>query len=216
MDDRMPGWSRFLSYVLRHEPERIGLTLDPAGWADVDTLVRLANREGFTRDALLEIVAADPKGRYQLSPDGTRIRAAYGHSLPVDLGLQPAAPPEHLYHGTARESVEGIREHGLHPGRRRYVHLSAREATAREVGSRHGRPVVLRVKSRVLYIEGKEFLRAGNEVWLVDEVPPKYLETVEPPKPTPPAPKPRRKGPPRRPGGPRGPRGPRPAGGAGH
>jgi len=203
MDDRMPGWSRFLTYVLRHEPERIGLTLDPAGWADVDTLVRLANREGLTPDVVREIVTSDPKGRYELSPDGARIRATYGHSLAVDLGLEPAAPPEHLYHGTARQSVDAIREHGLRPGGRRYVHLSGRESTAREVGARHGRPVVLRVKSRVMYGEGKRFLRAGNDVWLVDEVPPAYLETMPPPGPTPPRPKPKPAGrrPPRREGG---------------
>jgi len=206
MDDRVLGWSRFLSYVLRHEPERIGLTLDPGGWADVDTLVRLANRDGLTPDMVRELAAADAKGRYELTTDGARIRAAYGHSLPVELGLEPAAPPEHLYHGTAQQSVDTIREHGLRPGRRRYVHLSTGEAAAREVGARHGRPVVLRVRSRALYGEGKRFLRVGKDVWLVDEVPPAYLEAIVPPPyvPTPPKPKP----PPK-------PRGPRRGGGGG-
>src|SRR6185436_5896514 len=128
--------SKFLSLVLRHDPGRIGLQLDAAGWAEVDELIAAAARGGveFDRETLARVVAGNDKQRFALTPDGRRIRANQGHSVRVDLGLEPRTPPEVLYHGTAARFVDSIRESGLHAARRTHVHLSADVETARKVG----------------------------------------------------------------------------------
>jgi putative RNA 2'-phosphotransferase len=169
--------SRFLSRILRHEPETIGLELDPQGWASVDELLRRMKRAGhpMTRAMLVEIVETNDKQRFTLSQDGGRIRAAQGHSIAVDLGLDPLVPPEFLYHGTARASLDAIFREGLQPGRRRQVHLSSDRATAERVGRRHGKPTVLRVEAGRMHADGQIFYRADNGVWLVDHVPSGYL-----------------------------------------
>lgn len=169
--------SRFLSRILRHEPETIGLALDAQGWASVDELLRRMKKAGhaMTRAMLLEIVESNDKQRFTLSRDGRRIRAAQGHSIAVDLGLAPLVPPEFLYHGTARASLDAIFQEGLQPARRRQVHLSKDRTTAEQVGARHGKPVVLRVEAGRMHAEGHVFLRADNGVWLVDHVPSGYL-----------------------------------------
>ena len=133
----------------------------------------------ISRDELEEIVAQNDKKRFTLSPDGARIRAAQGHSVPVDLSLTQATPPEHLFHGTARASLQAIRAEGLRPGARRQVHLSIDRATARQVGSRHGKPHVLLVKAAQMQSDGYAFYRADNGVWLTDAVPPAYLADAE-------------------------------------
>jgi putative RNA 2'-phosphotransferase len=170
--------SKFLSYVLRHAPESIGLALDANGWASVDELLAKAEGVGkrLDRAALKEIVATSDKKRFTLSEDGSRIRAAQGHSVDVALGLEPVAPPETLYHGTATRFLEAIRAEGLKAGGRQQVHLSADAATATAVGSRHGKPVVLRVAAGVMHAAGHAFFRADNGVWLTDHVPPQFLE----------------------------------------
>lgn len=170
--------SKFLSLVLRHEPECIGLSLDEAGWASIDELLRLAAAAGqeITRDVLLEIVATSDKQRFALSPDGERIRANQGHSISIDLGLAPVAPPRLLFHGTASRFLESILANGLRPGARQHVHLSADDATARRVGQRHGSPVVLRVDAAAMHAGGHAFYRSANGVWLTAAVPPRYLE----------------------------------------
>src|SRR5215470_5379984 len=124
--------SKFLSLVLRHKPEEIGLTLDGQGWADVEDLIERANRRGvpLTRELVERVVATNDKKRFALSADGARIRASQGHSVEVDLGLEPRQPPEVLFHGTATRFLAGIAEKGLLPGKRQYVHLSLDEATA--------------------------------------------------------------------------------------
>jgi putative RNA 2'-phosphotransferase len=169
--------SKFLSYVLRHQPDSIGLTLAPDGSVSVDQLLSKSVAAGQVIDhaMLNEIVATSDKKRFTLSPDGTRIRAAQGHSVEVVLGLEPVPPPETLYHGTATRSLDSIRVHGLRPGSRQQVHLSADAATATAVGQRHGKPVVLRVEAGEMHRRGHSFYRADNGVWLTDSVPAKFL-----------------------------------------
>ena len=169
--------SKFLSLVLRHRPEAIGITLDSAGWVAVDTLLaqcRAHDRE-LTREALREIVATSPKQRFMLSDDGARIRANQGHSVPVALGYAQAVPPELLFHGTVAAKLAAIRAGGLRKMARHHVHLSPDLATARAVGSRRGRPVILRVAAGRMHADGHVFYLSANGVWLTDEVPPQYL-----------------------------------------
>lgn len=171
--------SKFLSYVLRHAPQSIGLTLDANGWADVDELLARAPAGGYTFDraTLQEVVATSDKKRFTLSDDGARIRAAQGHSVAVELAIAPMIPPAMLFHGTATGNVAAILAEGLKPGRRQKVHLSLDEETASKVGQRHGKPVVLRVDAAGMHAHGLTFWRAENGVWLTDHVPPQFLRT---------------------------------------
>lgn len=170
--------SRFLSFVLRHQPDSIGLVLDQHGWARIDELINRANAAAtrFTRGDLLRVLDASGKRRFMLSEDGLRIRAVQGHSLSVDLGLSPQDPPAHLYHGTASRFLESIRFEGLKAQGRQHVHLSMDMLTAWHVGRRHGQPVVLKVQALRMSVDGFLFYRAQNGVWLTDYVPPKYLD----------------------------------------
>jgi putative RNA 2'-phosphotransferase len=163
--------------VLRHQPEKIGLTLDAQGWADVDELLAKMKQRNtpLTRAQLDDIVAQDDKQRYAFNADGTRLRANQGHSIKIDLGLEPITPPEHLYHGTATRFAESIRQHGLLRGKRDYVHLSPDTETARKVGSRHGEALVLVVNAGEMHAAGYIFYRSANGVWLIDHVPSEYL-----------------------------------------
>ena len=169
--------SKFLSRVLRHDPGLAGLRLDPQGWTDVDSLLRGCRRAGMplTRAALEEVIATNDKKRFALSADGTRIRAQQGHSVRVDLDLEPTTPPRLLHHGTTARFLPAIRAEGLRPMRRHDVHLSPDEATARRVGSRRGAPVVLTVDAGRMHDDGHLFRVTGNGVWLVAAVPPEYL-----------------------------------------
>lgn len=173
--------SKRLSLVLRHAPESIGLTLDSQGWASVsELLVRLkAAGAPMTPEQLREVVETNDKKRFTLSEDGSRIRAAQGHSVEVDLGLEAKAPPAILYHGTARSSLDSIFAGGLKPGSRRQVHLSLDVETARRVGGRHGKPVVLVVAAGEMQAAGFAFQQADNGVWLTDHVPPGFLSFPE-------------------------------------
>ena len=169
--------SRFLSLVLRHDPGRIGLALDGAGWARVDDLLARAAQAGtpVTPAELRETVETNDKRRFALSADGARIRASQGHSVAVDLGLAPQRPPDRLFHGTARRHLASIQAAGLVPGRRQHVHLSADEATAVAVGARHGAPVVLSVDAGAMHGQGFPFYRSANGVWLTAAVPPTFV-----------------------------------------
>lgn len=178
MDDkRRTKISKFVSLVLRHRPERIGLTLGEAGWADIEDLLAksAASAMRFSRQELDEVVTRCPKQRFAVSEDGRRIRANQGHSIEVELGYAATAPPEILFHGTYPGAVDPIREGGLKKMSRRHVHLSADAATAETVGRRRGRPVVLTVDAARMAADGHEFFRAENGVWLTDRVPPEYL-----------------------------------------
>ena len=173
--------SKLLSWALRHAPTEAGIALDEAGWADVDALLKAlaARGERVERDLLDEIVATNDKRRFTFSSDLARIRASQGHSVAVDLGLAPSAPPERLYHGTVARFLPAILEEGLRPGARRHVHLSATPEVAVEVGRRRGEPVVLAVAAAAMARAGCPFYRSDNGVWLVDAVPPEHLEVLE-------------------------------------
>lgn len=151
--------SKFLSYVLRHKPDSIGLTLDSQGWASIDELIARGNAAGtrFDRDDLLHVVETSDKKRFSVSDDGLRIRAAQGHSVTVELGLTPREPPPVLYHGTATRFVESILSEGLKPQTRQQVHLSLDEATAHRVGQRHGKPIIFTIDARRMRGQGFKF-----------------------------------------------------------
>ena len=180
MADEILRMSKFLSLVLRHKPELIGLTLDQNGWASVEDLIRLATRHGIrlTRPLLMQIVADNEKKRFALSDNGERIRASQGHSVKVDLGLPPALPPEILYHGTASRFLESILAGGLHSANRQHVHLSPDVATAMRVGQRHGSPVVLVIRSGEMAVAGHTFFVSANGVWLTDRVPQEFISVA--------------------------------------
>jgi putative RNA 2'-phosphotransferase len=177
--------SKRLSHVLRHQPGSVGLTLDEAGWVDVDALLSALARHGLplTRDELGHVVATNDKRRFSFDATGTRIRASQGHSRPVDLGYAPARPPDVLFHGTVGRFLPAILAEGLRPGSRHAVHLSPDAATARTVGARRGRPVVLRVDAAAMATDGHAFSRSDNGVWLTDAVPPRYLRVDDPAPP---------------------------------
>lgn len=168
--------SKYLAWVLRHAPHQAGLTLDPAGWASVDAVLRACADAGLPHDrgTLEAVVRDDAKQRYEL--DGDRIRARQGHSVPVDLELPAQVPPDRLFHGTVARFLPAIRAEGLVAGARHAVHLSADPETASQVGARRGSPVVLTVRARALHEQGARFTRTANGVWLVDHVPPAFLE----------------------------------------
>jgi putative RNA 2'-phosphotransferase len=173
--------SKRLSYVLRHHPASIGITLDPAGWVDVDELLAALAEHGLrlTRAELDEVVATNDKQRFALDGTGARIRASQGHSVVVDLGYEAAVPPAELFHGTVDRFLPAILAEGLRPGRRHAVHLSPDAATARTVGARRGRAVVLRVDAAALAADGAPFTRSANGVWLVPAVPSRYLTVLD-------------------------------------
>lgn len=169
--------SKFLSLVLRHKPELIGLQLDAAGWADIDLLIALSQaHRPLTRASIQAVVASSDKQRFAISEDGLRIRANQGHSVEVDLQLEAVAPPVRLYHGTAARFVENIRREGLSRRSRHHVHLSADIDTAMRVGTRHGTPVVLVVRAAEMAAAGHAFHRSANGVWLTDAVPAAFID----------------------------------------
>jgi putative RNA 2'-phosphotransferase len=166
--------SKSLSYVLRHNPKSIGLILDKQGWANVADL--LSKNKHLTLELLKEVVAKDNKQRYSFNEDGTKIRANQGHSINVDLGLKAVEPPDILFHGTATRFLDSIMENGLVAGTRNHVHLSADNETAVKVGSRHGKPVVLKIKSGEMHKKGIQFYKSENGVWLTNNVPIQYIQ----------------------------------------
>lgn len=172
--------SKFLAKHLRHAPQAIGLRLDGGGWAGVDELLAASARAGFpiTREELDAAVRAPGKRRYAFDPTGTRVRAVQGHSVDVDLGYPPSVPPAVLYHGTHPGAIEVILAGGLAPMGRRHVHLSADIPTARQVGARRGRPVIVAVDAAALHAAGQLFHRAENGVWLTGAVGPEHLRRV--------------------------------------
>jgi putative RNA 2'-phosphotransferase len=166
--------SKFLSFVLRHQPDAIGITLDVEGWAKIPELIAAAANNGklLDYDLIQAVVTTSDKKRFAISEDGLRIRAVQGHSTEtVDINYVEKVPPEFLYHGTATRFIESIRNQGLLPGSRQYVHLSQDEQTALAVGQRHGKPVVLKIKALLMHEQGFKFFQAENGVWLVELVP---------------------------------------------
>ena len=172
--------SRYMSLILRHKPEVIGITLDEHGWASVNDLICgiEKNNPGFNMDILKQIVRTDSKQRYSFNDDKSLIRANQGHSVNVDVELKEKEPPEYLYHGTGEKYVESINQDGLISKSRLYVHLSKDIKTAENVGKRHGKEVVYRINSGQMYRDGYKFYLSENEIWLTKEVPVKYLEMM--------------------------------------
>ena len=170
--------SKFLSLILRHEPEQVGLKLGDAGWVDVDELLRAVNQHGttLTLEQLKHIVATSDKKRFAFSDDGQRIRANQGHSVEVDLQYAPQTPPELLYHGTAIRFLDSIRKDGLQRMERHDVHLSAETKLTLQVGGRHGKPVLLTIRAGDMHRAGHVFRVSANGVWLVQRVPPEFIE----------------------------------------
>ena len=173
--------STFLSFVLRHRPDNIGIELDEHGWANVEELILGVKKKHpiMTMELLEEIVRTDDKMRYSFNEDKTLIRANQGHSIPVDVELMELVPPTLLYHGTAEKYVESIDATGLIPKSRLYVHLSADYDTAIKVGTRHGAPVIYTVDATRMHEDGHKFYRSVNGVWLTKEVPVKYLSKTK-------------------------------------
>ena len=169
--------SKFISLILRHKPEVIGISLDEHGWANVDELLAGIRRTRLINMEILEeIVRADEKQRYTFNEDHTRIRANQGHSIQVDVELEEEEPPEYLFHGTGRKYVEFIDQIGLIPKSRLYVHLSGDQETAMKVGKRHGGAIVYQVAAGAMARDGHKFWRSANGVWLTKRVLPEYLE----------------------------------------
>jgi putative RNA 2'-phosphotransferase len=170
--------SKTLSMILRHKPDRVGIKLDKAGWARVSELLDAVNRHGvsLTLAELKHVVEANDKERFALSEDGLRIRASQGHSVQVELQYEPQVPPEFLYHGTPDRSIESIRASGLNKGQRHHVHLSPDANTAAKIAQRRGRAVVLEIRAGEMHRVGHIFYRSANGVWLVDHVPPSFIE----------------------------------------
>lgn len=171
--------SKFLSYVLRHQPDAIGLILDDHGWANIEELINKANQSGevttLDRSLIQDVVDSNDKKRFFISDDGQSIRASQGHSVNVDLQLKPVEPPEFLYHGTATRFLESILKEGLKPQQRQYVHLSKDIETATKVGQRYGKPVILTINAQLMCEQGFKFFLSENGVWLTNNVPSIYL-----------------------------------------
>ena len=169
--------SKFISLILRHKPETIGIQLDEHGWANVEELIEgVSKTHKLDMEMLKRIVAEDEKQRYSFNEDKTLIRANQGHSIPVDVELEEVVPPETLYHGTGEKYVAYIDAQGLIPKSRLYVHLSGDLEIARKVGTRHGKPVIHTVHAGLMHRDGFKFYRSVNGVWLTKEVPVEYLD----------------------------------------
>lgn len=177
--------SKFLSRVLRHTPESIQISLDSEGWADINLLINNANRIAKFRPLLNQaniqnVVATNDKKRFELSSDGKKIRAVQGHSTEqVNRTYEVKTPPELLYHGTAKQSLDSIMANGLMPQQRHLVHLSADTKTAKQVGMRHGKVVILTVNAQAMHAQGMAFYQAENGVWLTASVSPEFLTVFE-------------------------------------
>lgn len=170
--------SKFLSLVLRHQPETIGIELNKNGWTAIDELIEKTNLHGIRldRETLNHIVATNPKKRFAFNDTLDKIRASQGHSIEIELGYTNQKPPEILFHGTGEKSVQSILDTGLERQSRQHVHLSSDMETALKVGQRHGKPFIFKVLAGQMYNDGFEFVISDNGVWLTDNVPTKYLK----------------------------------------
>lgn len=173
-EERKKEISKYLSYILRHKPESIGLVLDNQGWADINELIEKTTELELTKGAINAIVKESDKQRFIIKEN--KIRANQGHSININLSLTPKRPPNKLYHGTATRFLESIKENGLHPQSRQYIHLSSSIDTAFQVGQRHGSPIVLEIDTLKMYQDGYTFFLSNNGVWLIKNIPRKYIK----------------------------------------
>jgi putative RNA 2'-phosphotransferase len=173
--------SKFLSLILRHEPEIVGLKLEKNGWVPVDNLIKACADHGqpFTPAELREVVETNDKKRFSFDPSGQKIRANQGHSVEVEIEFEKRTPPPVLYHGTAEKNVGFIFAEGLKKMSRHHVHLSADPETARRVGMRYGKPVILRIDTEAMLLENYEFFVSANNVWLTEEIPPNFINLID-------------------------------------
>jgi len=180
MDRRLVTVSKFLSKHLRHTPESLGLRLQPGGWVSVDEILTASERIRFAipYDELLECVESSDKQRFSFDDTGDLIRANQGHSVEVDLQLDESQPPDVLFHGTVERFLASIMAEGLKKGNRHHVHLSKDEETARKVGARRGKPIILRLDAGQMHDQGFKFFVSANGVWLTDAVPPAFFARV--------------------------------------
>ncbi|WP_417762994.1 RNA 2'-phosphotransferase [Shewanella sp.] len=170
--------SKLLSFVLRHQPQQLGIDLDAGGWADIQQLLRQVNATGTPLDhqQLLAVVASSDKQRFAISADGQKIRANQGHSFTVDLQLSPTVPPDILLHGTASRFLASIQTQGLQKMARQHVHLTEHHQAALAVGQRYGKPVLLRIDAAAMVAAGHTFYHTANDVWLTESVPPQFIQ----------------------------------------
>ena len=180
MSDPLKPYSKRLSFILRHKPESVGLTLEEGGWLPVDALLRALSQgdDPWSPDLLATVVETNGKKRFEFSDDGRRIRARQGHSKPVDLGLKPVTPPDILYHGTVHKALDGIQAQGLRKMKRHHVHLSADLAVATQVGGRRGKAIILAVDAAAMAKAGALFYVTDNGVWLTDAVPWAHIDVM--------------------------------------
>ncbi|WP_298417561.1 RNA 2'-phosphotransferase [uncultured Kordia sp.] len=178
MSKKNKSISKFLSYILRHNPDKLGITLDENGWTSVVVLLKKINVAPYSlsMEELEYVVATNNKKRFTFNEDKTMIRASQGHSVNIDLGIQPKKPPSYLYHGTVEKFITSIQDKGLIKGTRQHVHLSEDKETATNVGSRRGKPIILTIKSGEMYAQNYTFYQSENGVWLTDKVPTKFIE----------------------------------------
>jgi putative RNA 2'-phosphotransferase len=172
--------SKFISLILRHNPQKIGVKMDAEGWVNVDELLAGLKKQGAPIDMpmLKDIVESNNKKRFVFSEDGTRIRANQGHTLPVTLNYKPAMPPPVLYHGTAARFVQQIIEEGLHKGKRFYVHMAADPETAKVAARRWGSPLLLKIAALEMHTQGFEFYSPTEGLWLTNEVPARFISRL--------------------------------------
>ncbi|AJQ96013.1 RNA 2'-phosphotransferase [Gynuella sunshinyii] len=180
MKESLTQVSKYLSFLLRHKPDEIGLTLDECGWASIDELIEKSVSVKLTRELIAVVVETNDKQRFAIDTSGHRIRANQGHSIEVDLALPVIEPPEWLLHGTASRFESSILANGLIRQKRHHVHLTESEVVARSVGERYGKPVIFKIAAGIMHQQGYPFYKTVNNVWLVSDVPARFLEKLIP------------------------------------
>jgi len=168
--------SKLLSYILRHNPEKFNLKMDSQGFVDLKELVKaVSSRYPEVDEKIIQdLVNTSEKKRFEIV--NNKIRATYGHSINIDLNLPEITPPEFLYHGTSKETLEEIRKNGLQPMGRQYVHLSQTKEEAYQVGLRRDeKPIILKIKAKEAYLEGIKFFKA-DKIYLVKEILARFIE----------------------------------------
>jgi len=170
--------SKFMSLILRHKTKDFGLKFDPYGFISIEDLAKALKRSypDITPSQIEFVALHCPKQRFEIK--GNKIKARYGHSLKIDLDTKPQKPSQFLYHGTSPSFVQKIKNDGLKPMRRQYVHLSKTKKQAIQVGKRRSyRPCVFKISAERAFEKGTKFYDMG-EVVLAEEISPEFLEIL--------------------------------------